>query len=213
MSKTRKTLVFLIIGIFIILFFGSTILYFTAYKPTKNITLECKINDLSDLNNVETAITSNFSIYSNEIFVYNSGEIIFDNNKKQISRLYLELIIRNKNDYNHYQLQNAGNEVVLIDFGKVKKENFQPYTLLSEIIRPICALAADDYNSLIQISLDSVVHEKISFDYNSYIYNEFEWSKVSEEINGKYVSFVIHDGTINVNNLKYCYVEYRDINL
>ena len=214
-SKIKKISLLITIITFVSLFIASTVIYCLNNNFNKNIDLNCAIDNIEEITTLDNAIQENLNVKANDIYVFNGGEIEYDLLNSKINNIYFELVVRQGDEWVHFQLQNEKDNIFLINMGIVEIGNIKVINTLNGILEPISKLTINNTQSILKLTVDSVIHAHVKAESNNCIYNNSDWKQVDEAENGDFIMIISHDEVshINTNDTKYFYIEYKEINL
>lgn len=196
------------IVIFIALFITSTIIYFVFVGTDKNIYLEYSNNNFKDIKNIDNIIKQKLEVESNDIFVFNGGEIEYDFAKNELTKINIDLLVRHNDKYVHYQVQIGNDKLILINISDLKEPDIKVLSTFNNVLEHISKINHYDNNSNLKFTIDNVITDSVSISPNNYIINTSEWKQVQESINGKFFKIISNDNiNASTNYIKNYYVQ------
>lgn len=175
------------IVIFIALFITSTIIYLVFIGTDKNIYLEYSINDFKDIKNIDNIIKQKLEVESNDIFVFNGGEIEYGFANNELTKINIDLLVRHNDKYVHYQVQFGSDKLILINISNLKEPDIIVLSTFNNVLEHISKINHYDNNSNLTFTIDNVITDSISISQNNYIINASEWKQVQESVNGNFL--------------------------
>lgn len=202
------------IVIFIALFITSTIIYLVFIGTDKNIYLEYSINDFRDIKNIDDIIKQKLEVESNDIFVFNGGEIEYDFANNELTKINIDLLVRHNDKYVHYQVQLGSDNLILINISNLKEPDIIVLSTFNNVLEHISKINHYDNNSNLTFTIDNVITDSISISPNNYIINASEWKPVQESVNGRYFKIISNDNiNASTKSIKNYYVQYKEIHI
>lgn len=196
------------IVIFIALFITSTIIYLVFIGTDKNIYLEYSNNDFKDIENIDDIIKQKLEVESNDIFVFNGGEIEYDFANNELAKINIDLLVRNNDKYVHYQVQLGNDKLILINISNLKEPDIIVLSTLNNVLEHISMINHYDNNSNLKFTIDNVITDSVSISPNNYIINASEWKQVQESVNGKFFKIISNDNiNASTKSIKNYYVQ------
>lgn len=196
------------IVIFIALFITSTIIYFVFVGTDKNIYLEYSNNNFKDIKNIDNIIKQKLEVESNDIFVFNGGEIEYDFAKNELTKINIDLLVRHNDKYVHYQVQLGNDKLILINISDLKEPDIKVLSTFNNVLEHISKINHYDNNSNLKFTIDNVITDSVSISPNNYIINASEWKPVQESVNGKFFKIISNDNiNASTNYIKNYYVQ------
>lgn len=196
------------IVIFIALFVVSTIIYFVFVGTDKNIYLEYSNNNFKDIKNIDDIIKQELEVESNDIFVFNGGEIEYDFAKNELTKINIDLLVRHNDKYVHYQVQLGSDKLILINISDLKEPDIIVLSTFNNILEHISMINHYDNNSNLKFTIDNVITDSVSISPNNYIINASEWKQVQESVNGKFFKIISNDNiNASTKSIKNYYVQ------
>lgn len=204
----KKVSIIATIVIFIALFVVSTIIYFVFVGTDKNIYIEYSNNNFKDIKNIDDIIKQELEVESNDIFVFNGGEIEYDFAKNELTKINIDLLVRHNDKYVHYQVQLGNDKLILINISDLKEPDIKVLSTFNNVLEHISMINHYDNNSNLKFTIDNVITDSVSISPNNYIINTSEWKQVQESINGKFFKIISNDNiNASTNNIKNYYVQ------
>lgn len=196
------------IVIFIALFITSTIIYLVFIGTDKNIYLEYSNNDFNDIENIDDIIKQKLEVESNDIFIFNGGEIEYDFANNELAKINIDLLVRNNDKYVHYQVQLGNDKLILINISNLKEPDIIVLSTLNNVLEHISMINHYDNNSNLKFTIDNVITDSVSISPNNYIINASEWKQVQESVNGKFFKIISNDNiNASTKSIKNYYVQ------
>lgn len=196
------------IVIFIALFITSTIIYLVFIGTDKNIYLEYSNNDFKDIENIDDIIKQKLEVESNDIFIFNGGEIEYDFANNELAKINIDLLVRNNDKYVHYQVQLGNDKLILINISNPKEPDIIVLSTLKNVLEHISMINHYDNNSNLKFTIDNVITDSVSISPNNYIINASEWKQVQESVNGKFFKIISNDNiNASTKSIKNYYVQ------
>lgn len=196
------------IVIFIALFITSTIIYLVFIGTDKNIYLEYSNNDFKDIENIDDIIKQKLEVESNDIFIFNGGEIEYDFANNELAKINIDLLVRNNDKYVHYQVQLGNDKLILINISNLKEPDIIVLSTLNNVLEHISMINHYDNNSNLKFTIDNVITDSVSISPNNYIINASEWKQVQESVNGKFFKIISNDNiNASTKSIKNYYVQ------
>lgn len=210
----KKVSIIATIVIFIALFIVSTIIYFVFVGTDKNIYIEYSNNNFKDIKNIDDIIKQELEVESNDIFVFNGGEIEYDFANNELTKINIDLLVRHNDKYVHYQVQLGNDKLILIKISNLKEPDIKVLSTLNIVLEHISKINHYDNNSNLIFIIDNVITDSVSISPNNYIINASEWKEVQESVNGKFFKIISNDNiNASTNYIKNYYVQYKEIHI
>lgn len=210
----KKVSIIATIVIFIALFIVSTIIYFVFVGTDKNIYIEYSNNNFKDIKNIDDIIKQELEVESNDIFVFNGGEIEYDFANNELTKINIDLLVRHNDKYVHYQVQLGNDKLILINMSNLKEPDIKVLSTFNNILEHISKINHYDSNSNLIFTIDNVITDSVSISPNNYIINASEWKEVQESVNGKFFKIISNDNiNASTNYIKNYYVQYKEIHI
>lgn len=210
----KKISIIATIVIFIALFIVSTIIYFIFVGTDKNIYLEYSNNNFKDIKNIDDIIKQELEVESNDIFVFNGGEIEYDFANNELTKINIDLLVRHNDKYVHYQVQLGNDKLILINISNLKEPDIKVLSTFNNILEHISKINHYDSNLNLKFTIDNVITDSVSISPNNYIINASEWKQVQESVNGKFFKIISNDNiNASTNYIKNYYVQYKEIHI
>lgn len=210
----KKISIIATIVIFFALFIVSTIIYFIFVGTDKNIYLEYSNNNFKDIKNIDDIIKQELEVESNDIFVFNGGEIEYDFANNELTKINIDLLVRHNDKYVHYQVQLGNDKLILINISNLKEPDIKVLSTFNNILEHISKINHYDSNSNLKFTIDNVITDSVSISPNNYIINASEWKQVQESVNGKFFKIISNDNiNASTNYIKNYYVQYKEIHI
>lgn len=204
----KKVSIIATIVIFIALFVVGTIIYFVFVGTDKNIYIEYSNNNFKDIKNIDDIIKQELEVESNDIFVFNGGEIEYDFAKNELTKINIDLLVRHNDKYVHYQVQLGSDKLILINISDLKEPDIKVLSTLNNILEHISKINHYDNNSNLKFTIDNVITDSVSISPNNYIINASEWKQVQESVNGKFFKIISNDNiNASTKSIKNYYVQ------
>lgn len=206
--KIKRISIIATIVIFIALFIISTIIYLVFIGTDKNIYLEYSNNDFKDIKNIDDIVKQKLEVESNDIFVFNGGEIEYDFANNELTKINIDLLVRHNDKYVHYQVQLDSDKLILIKISNLKEPDIIVLSTLNNVLEHISKINHYDNNSNLIFTIDNVITDSISISPNNYIINASEWKPVQESVNGRFFKIILNDNiNASTNYIKNYYVQ------
>lgn len=206
--KIKRISIIATIVIFIALFIISTIIYLVFIGTDKNIYLEYSNNDFKDIKNIDDIVKQKLEVESNDIFVFNGGEIEYDFANNELTKINIDLLVRHNDKYVHYQVQLDSDKLILIKISNLKEPDIIVLSTLNNVLEHISKINHYDNNLNLIFTIDNVITDSISISPNNYIINASEWKPVQESVNGRFFKIILNDNiNASTNYIKNYYVQ------
>ncbi|MEG2413901.1 MAG: hypothetical protein RSB61_04535 [Clostridia bacterium] len=211
--KIISVSVFLII--FAVLFSASTIIYFIDNGKNNEIDLEYSVNKFEDIQNLDKLIQDKLNVGSNDVFIFNGGDIEYNFGDNTLTKMCIELLVRYDQKYAHYQLQVENSKIVLKNFGSVIGDNIKALCTLNAILEPISHIKNGDDNAILKFSIDTAIFDNVQIEENNYVYIASDWENLLEPLDGKFIRIMSHQENeiVNTYDTKNYYIQYKEIYL